>query len=1070
MEHESRIEIHRAPLHPLDFPLSSLADLSSLQLALVQLHVDRDQPGFDEIVRTARYIWINRRLRALDQQQQRSDNCLPLLSLNRTTLASTVRTIEGKFAPLVTAVLMASGGGSQSLYMDVRRELVRAHPDSCPGDHPTFEAYLQAARRSCVVELRYLNDGHVAISLPRKGDAAMASAGSFSASTTPLTPFNMHTASLRFPLDLGDLATLASLSTAQLLLLQFRSDLPSKSSTKGGTLHGEVERLFLQRRSIGFSRGERWEAPALANDGFRTTRYLIAPTLSAYQLPAQPHTDEALPLVIGATFSTVEVPNFPAPIAKDVSMVASLLPPHLSSVAVTVRLAAGTLHSPYFRRVFFAFESPRAADRATTHLRSLRLPLLDGSAASLWAVRMPAGYTLDWRWGEVTPASQLIIWSRYCATNGWIAPKDAKAPSRYELELKAREPIEVKQIVLRAHQVPLNLVKSLFPAAIGYASAPPDLQLVGTCDDAFVHRFKAVAWATHPTLGGLYLLFDSKEHRATFLLWASRIAEAHWASFKLDSGIPDVSDALDVGWRFYDFAPTWRAKHGYAVPPAPLGADGRTVGELGEGNVPPPGAPDNWRVGLFPFELAPPEHSALVVSITPIAAPALDSSHTALDSSRAALAPCAAPNAVDPQATIISIATSSPGSEPHSTLDTLPTSSSAPQPSLITPVLSQDSTASASTLLDLDRPAFTSFFAVARLYRAPPRGKSEPLKPRMKASELNDIVDEDKAVEVVNTPLSSVDLVNNKKDDAPVALITEPPRAAPIASSSSGLQLQPTPVLVALTGPLALHAPSGDQTAVSKDGSDALAHPAASPPHTQVGQPICSVPLAMLPPPSPRPSHTQLPSSSSNRFDRSVPAHNSARSSPPPTVPSRTPSPARGPSLSHPTIEASPARGTSFSPPTSQASPPYGVRASLPLPSAAPHDPPANSAQPALPMRNERLKRARTSLPSSLVSCAPPSSSPSPVRPRSHAPRASFPPALISRGARSVPPSPSPARTVHRLPQRPVAFVPVCAPLFASPAPLVPPAQCTSFSTHSPPPPHQQAQRPPPACFEGWGW
>ncbi|BGP31263.1 hypothetical protein JCM10296v2_003027 [Rhodotorula toruloides] len=54
MAHSYLDSVH---LHPLTFALAALDKLSSVELALVQFHLDNDEPGFGQVLTNARRIW-----------------------------------------------------------------------------------------------------------------------------------------------------------------------------------------------------------------------------------------------------------------------------------------------------------------------------------------------------------------------------------------------------------------------------------------------------------------------------------------------------------------------------------------------------------------------------------------------------------------------------------------------------------------------------------------------------------------------------------------------------------------------------------------------------------------------------------------------------------------------------------------------------------------------------------------------------------------------------------------------------------------------------------------------------
>ena len=123
------------------------------------------------------------------------------------------------------------------------------------------------------------------------------------------------------------------------------------------------------------------------------------------------------------------------------------------------------------------------------------------------------------------------------------------------------------------------------------------------CDDAFIWRFHAVAWAERPNSSGLELLFTSAADRHRLSQWVKSEAKRYWKKNGVVVRHVASDEAARSSWRFSDFSPAWRREHGVVFDPATVAsAQVQVVGELGEGPNPPPGAPPHWRTGWFEFE------------------------------------------------------------------------------------------------------------------------------------------------------------------------------------------------------------------------------------------------------------------------------------------------------------------------------------------------------------------------------------------------------------------------------------------------------------------------------------
>ncbi|BGP38161.1 hypothetical protein JCM10449v2_002088 [Rhodotorula kratochvilovae] len=636
------VELQRAHLQPLTFPLEPLESLSSLQLALVQYHLANDEPGFDSVIRAARETWIRRRTQALQSGQQVDGVVVPP-PRPPPVLASQHPPAHAPFIPLIKAIRKASATDDAPRRADVGNKLLGICPSIYNGPYKAFKPYSMAAQTMGIVELIRGNGG------PNGGGSDRISLTSqyknlpLSPPATPapplpprppprpnLTPDNFHLASLTFSVSLADLSSLPS---HHLLLLQFRADIMSASSS---SITLDVERAFWRRRAAALEVGERIEASAAvinaphlvhpASSHFPAAGPFLLPsvppsrTTSAHSRPtasgaALPPLDESLPAFVTNGFHTLEALYLPPQTIPTVPALLTLLSPHLSSTAAILYPPSPTpipssSYAPVppilARRAHFAFRSPSLAAAAQAHLNALRLPSTGGAVFAVQAGPIPADITPKWCWGDVRPDERAVLWRACCDAQVVEAKRPREEAAGVDGRLAAEKRprlVGAEEVVAPSDPVPPHLLAPLFPVALTYKARPRDLNNVGISDDSFVWRFHAVGWAAQDkALSGICLLFSSPEDREAFRRWIFADAQRYWKFNHLKVRDLPVDEAARLEWRFQDFSPIWRCEHGYSLAPSPTGDDAPTVGELGEGPNRPIGAPDHWLVGRFDFE------------------------------------------------------------------------------------------------------------------------------------------------------------------------------------------------------------------------------------------------------------------------------------------------------------------------------------------------------------------------------------------------------------------------------------------------------------------------------------
>lgn len=147
------LELQRAHLHPLTFPLTRLDSLSSLELALIQFHLDNDEPGFNDLVHKARTLWLDRRARAPIAARF----ALPL----RPPSPPAPLSVPEDFVPLVEAIRAESNSPKHApLCANVGSRALKLAPEIYKtGPHANFKALRVAAQKAGIVKFFRSNEG-----------------------------------------------------------------------------------------------------------------------------------------------------------------------------------------------------------------------------------------------------------------------------------------------------------------------------------------------------------------------------------------------------------------------------------------------------------------------------------------------------------------------------------------------------------------------------------------------------------------------------------------------------------------------------------------------------------------------------------------------------------------------------------------------------------------------------------------------------------------------------------------------------------------------------------------------
>lgn len=431
----------QAHLHSLSFPLSHLDRLSSLELALIQFHLDNDDKAFGNTVREAQRVWRRRRRAALDAGEllegerpvaPSRPRLPPPPSLTESMRAPALPPVPVQLRSLTHSIRAAmkahSFGGSEPgpLASNIGSGLRNRDPQVYKRD-PHIKSFkeLQAAavklgiivtgkggtagrdwlqltepvRRVPVFPLRTspadhesdlwqqyrLTDTPFAAPLRVSSPPPPSPVPDLSIPLpSPLPPSLFHLANLEFDPRLKDLD---SLPTHQILLLQFRDEIEATGWTaESDRLWTRIERAFWRRRAAAYERGERWSTQLPV--GHPLTRDL----------------HETLPSVIVSQLHVVQVDDLPDARVSTVTALAALLPAHLQFVCATVSAPMFTSHT---RTAHLGFRSAKVADAAQNFFAELQI---GPGSTGLSARALPSSSTAHWRWMDVRPDERIGLW------------------------------------------------------------------------------------------------------------------------------------------------------------------------------------------------------------------------------------------------------------------------------------------------------------------------------------------------------------------------------------------------------------------------------------------------------------------------------------------------------------------------------------------------------------------------------------------------------------------------------------------------------------------------------------
>ncbi|GAA5986433.1 hypothetical protein JCM10908_003753 [Rhodotorula pacifica] len=616
----------RAHLHPLSFPLTHLDRLSSLELALIQFHLDNDDKAFGSTVKEARRIWRRRRRDAVDAGELLEGQQPPPSSSSRGHSHSTVKTTAPLALPPVPIQLRSL---TQSLReMEAKGPAVgepgplashigagmKARDRQVYSRDPTIKTFkdLQAAAEKLGVIVRgkgktagrdwlrlaeqyRLSDTPSAAPLRQSPPPPPSFANTPIPLRSPLPPSLLHLAKLDFDPNLNDLDLLP---THQLLLLQFRDDIEATGWTsQSERLWTRIERVFWRRRAAAFEHGDRWSSQLPVDH------------------PLIRELDEALPLAIASALHVVQVDDLPDDRVGNVLALATLLPAHLQFVCATVSVPTFTAHT---RTAFVAFRSAEVAASAQSFFAGLQI---GPGETGLPAKCLPGSATSHWRWKDVRPDERLGLWqfhldqlsshalgtpSKRTYPGDLVAGSDAARDEKKARYHRPAEPARsrftardsagragVLHTVNATDRIPVDLLDLAYPAVLLYEKVPRDLTTEHFCDDAWIHRFHADGYMVRQ--GQVYLIFSSGSERRAFGEWVKGPASRYWKKNGLAFRSLLPVDITDLDWQFGHFSPSWRHHFGYEL----AGTSSRTVGELGFGPDFPI-AP--FELGWFPFE------------------------------------------------------------------------------------------------------------------------------------------------------------------------------------------------------------------------------------------------------------------------------------------------------------------------------------------------------------------------------------------------------------------------------------------------------------------------------------
>ncbi|KAJ8294593.1 Casein kinase I hhp1 [Rhodotorula toruloides] len=597
-------------LHPLTFALAALDKLSSVELALVQFHLDNDEPGFGQVLTNARRIWEQRRLEAvqrgelLDGRESRPPSSLSSTGSNglaaRLDPPATPAPVPSEFFPLVeTLRRLQQKPGARVMAASLGSTMRGAFRGvlSSKSRFQTFKEYTMAAAAAGLVETgRGEKQGQDWVRLlppysqtakPRQPSLPPRPASTTSAShpthPSPLPPDLFHLASLEFSFSPDDLASLPS---HQLILLQFRKD-PSALSFR------DVERVFWRRRAEAKARGETWRDPTAA----KAVSPLAIP--STLESPTSPPLAERLPDRVASSLVNLDLTGLPPHLLGSVAGLIGLLPPQTPCIAAGFFDRATPLES---LRACLAFRTEALADEVAAQIASLP-PQPDG----LQIIASRSSELPEWRWRNVVPREREPLWREYRLWQDLVQGKKRRESSahpagddrqkRRKSEIPATD--RLPRVVRASDRVPLDRLESLYPLEISMDKPAKDLTNRAAADDAFVWRFGATAWKDESRTSGKYyhLLFQSHREREAFAHWLDEEASRYWKRNGVVIRIPRADACKQLDWRFRHFSHAWRSDNGFVLDRSDVAP---TAGEFGRGGA--DYQVDHPDTGLFDFE------------------------------------------------------------------------------------------------------------------------------------------------------------------------------------------------------------------------------------------------------------------------------------------------------------------------------------------------------------------------------------------------------------------------------------------------------------------------------------
>ncbi|GAA5825940.1 hypothetical protein JCM11251_000061 [Rhodosporidiobolus azoricus] len=361
----------------------------------------------------------------------------------------------------------------------------------------------------------------------------------------------------------------------------------------GRAVHEAIEEEFWKRRSASTDAGEEWEDPSSP---------IPDPTVP----PRSPNLCGHLPHCLASEFHTVEVGNLPPATVSDFRVLISLLGSRLSpSAAILYRADQRNPPALSCRRAHIAYRSSGLAGAAQAHLTSLNLDE-NGVRYHVTASLLQSAHPQPrWEWGDVLEPARTDLWR----SPGTVALADGKRlrdclvqEADYSKRRKMSD--DAPQHVSPSSLIPTSALSCLYGVAFSFKNTPPPAKQYNIVDDAFVHRFHAVAWREEPAnspSGSRYvLLFTSSRDVDKFQQWVEDIAVRFWKFNGTKVDEMSNREVQRLEWRYHDSSPSWRTEHNIALqlPPGDDRPIPPTVGQLGKGR----NVAQDERVGWFLWE------------------------------------------------------------------------------------------------------------------------------------------------------------------------------------------------------------------------------------------------------------------------------------------------------------------------------------------------------------------------------------------------------------------------------------------------------------------------------------